>query len=97
MSELLTARAVVATDAAPRYAKQLTSHLGRRLEVRTEPEGDRLVFDEGSCLVVPGPEALELRASASSADALDHVQDVVGRHLERFGQRNELTVTWQTA
>lgn len=97
MSEPLTARAVVATDAAARYAKQLASHLGRRLEVRPEPEGDRLLFDEGSCLLVPGPDALELWASATSADALDRVQDVIGRHLERFGQRNELTVTWQPA
>jgi hypothetical protein len=95
MSEEFTARAVVATEAAPRYAKQLASHLGRRLEVRPETEGDRLVFDEGSCLLVPGPDALELRASATSADALTQVQDVVGRHLERFGQRNELVVDWQ--
>jgi uncharacterized protein len=25
---------------------------------------------------------------------LARVQDVLGRHLERFGQRNELAVTW---
>jgi hypothetical protein len=24
------------------------------------------------------------------------VQDVLGRHLERFGQRNELVVTWRS-
>jgi uncharacterized protein len=27
-------------------------------------------------------------------EALERVQDVLGRHLERFGQRNELVVTW---
>ena len=35
-----------------------------------------------------------LRAQAGDTEALERVQDVLGRHLERFGQRNELVVTW---
>jgi len=38
-----------------------------------------------------------VRASAESTEALEQVKDVVGRHLERFGQRNELHVSWQAA
>ena len=94
MSELRS-RAVVPTGAATRYAKQLVSHLGRRTEVRSEPEGDRILFGTDSCLLVSGPDALELRATAGSAEGLERVEQVVGRHLERFGQRNELIVSWQ--
>lgn len=85
----------VATTAADRYAKQLASHLGRRSEVREDAEGTTLVLTKGECLLVSQPEVLELRASAPTSEDLETVKDVVGRHLERFGQRNELTVVWE--
>ena len=87
----------MATDPSERYAKQLTSHLRRKAEVREEPEGRRVVLGVGSCLLVAGETALELRAEAASAESLERVQHVVGSHLERFGQRNELVVVWAAA
>lgn len=94
---MLTARAAVSTDAAARYAKQLLSHLGRTARVEAiedQPDGGRLVFDYGVCAVVPYGKHLSLDASAADQESLDHVTDVVGRHLERFGARNELAVHW---
>ena len=95
MSDQLIAPAAVETDAAPRYAKQLASHLGRKAEVVEEDAGTRLVLPFGDCLLVPGDSALVMTASASDRESLDRVQQVVGSHLERFGQRNELVVAWQ--
>jgi hypothetical protein len=89
-----TAHAAVATDAAARYAKQLASHLGRKAEVREEPEGPRVVLGGGSCLLVAGATTLDLHAEAGSTEALERVQHVVGGHLERFGQRDALVVVW---
>jgi hypothetical protein len=94
MPEQLTASAAVATDAPERYAKQLAAHLGRRSEIREEDDGTRIVLEAGTCLLRCRPGVLELQATAADADGLDRVTDVVGRHLERFGQRNELNVTW---
>ena len=94
MPDTLTASAAVVTDGPERYAKQLASHLGRRAEVRDETDGTRLVLGAGSCLLVVGDGVLELRAEAPSDDDLTRVTDVVGSHLQRFGQRNELAVTW---
>ncbi len=95
MTDRLTASAVVKTAAPERYAKQLASHLGRRSEVVEEAEGTRLRLAGGECLLRPQGESLELLASAPSAAELDRVTEVVGSHLERFGQRNELHVEWQ--
>jgi 3-oxoadipate enol-lactonase/4-carboxymuconolactone decarboxylase len=92
---MLTSRADVATLAAERYAKQLASHLGRKARVVPETAGDRIHVGTGSCLVVAGAAALELRAEAPDEPSLQRVEDVVGRHLVRFGRRNELTVTWR--
>ncbi|MFF0991373.1 DUF2218 domain-containing protein [Kocuria nitroreducens] len=88
------ARAAVATETAARYAKQLASHFGHKAEIRTEAEGPRIVLTVGSCLLVPGDHALELRAQSETREGLERVQKVVGSHLERFGQRDGLAVEW---
>lgn len=89
-----TSRADVATDNPARYAKQLGSHLGRRLTVLTEDTETRILFDDGECRLICGDNVLHLSASASSQEVLERVEHVVGRHLERFGARAELVVTW---
>jgi hypothetical protein len=39
--------------------------------------------------------ALVMRADAEDAETLNRVKDVTGRHLERFGEKDGLVVTWQ--
>ena len=89
----LRARADVPTDTPSRYAKQLVSHLGRRVEWTTEGAGSTAGIAGGTGVVEVGDGVLRLRAEAPDAETLERVQDVLGR-LERFGQRNELVVTW---
>jgi hypothetical protein len=52
------------------------------------------VLDVSSCLLMPGASSLEPRATASTPEGHDRVEHVVGSHLERFGQRDGLVVTW---
>ncbi|MCW2740926.1 MAG: hypothetical protein JWR45_1348 [Blastococcus sp.] len=92
--ETLTTRADVRTDVPERYAKQLVSHLGRRVEFRVEGSRSTAPIAGGTGIVEVGDGVLTLFAAAPDADTLDRVQDVLGRHLERFGQRNELVVEW---
>ena len=90
--------AVVVTDAPARYAKQLLTHLGRKNRVEPvdgEPDSGRLVFVDGTGTVRPQDGRLVLDADAPDADGLAHVEDVLARHLERFGARRELAVSWQ--
>ncbi|MEU4659165.1 DUF2218 domain-containing protein [Streptomyces sp. NPDC023723] len=88
-------QARVATDRPHRYARQLAAHLGRR--VRTDwdeaaAEG-HLVFPDGTGTLVATEGALLLTVEAP-ADRLARLEDVVGRHLVRFGARDELVVAW---
>ncbi len=94
MPSPLTARADVVTDAPARYAKQLLSHLGRRVEFVTEGAASTAELAGGTGRVVVGDGVLTLLAEAPDAEALARVQHVLGSHLVRFGQRNELAVTW---
>lgn len=95
---MLQSIAVVATDAPERYAKQLLAHLGRKDTVETigwESGGGQLVFAYGIGTVRPEAGQLVLEAEAPDEDSLAHVEDVLARHLERFGARRELVVTWE--
>jgi hypothetical protein len=84
----------VATDAAARYAEQLVSHLGRKVPVGETETATRLTFEFGTGDLRAEAEHLVLTATAPDDEALARVEDVLGRHLERFGQRNELAVSW---
>jgi 2-iminobutanoate/2-iminopropanoate deaminase len=89
--------ASVATDAAGRYAKQLLAHLGRKNAVDPLdgcPDGGRIRFAYGIGTVRPEADRLVLVAAAADAASLARVEDVLGRHLERFGARRELSVRW---
>lgn len=90
----LLSRADVLTATPERYAKQLVSHLGHRVPVESTPDGDLLRFEGGRGLVQIGEGMLVLQAEADDEQALAVVQDVLGRHLLKFGAKQELTVTW---
>jgi uncharacterized protein len=97
---MVTSTAVVSTDAAARYAKQLLAHLGRKAGVEPvdgDPEAGLLRLSAGTGIVRNRGDHLVLEASAEDAEGLALVEDVLGRHLERFGARRELVVTWQRA
>ena len=91
----LTARADVPTEAPDRYAKQLLSHLGRRVSWTTDGNVSTAELAGGTGRVVVGDGVLTLIAEAPDGEALSRVQHVLGSHLERFASRKEqLTVTW---
>ncbi len=90
--------ATVATDRAARYGKQLVAHLGRRATAEWDEQAGTgwIDFGETRAELTAGPEALDIRLSAAP-DAVARMKDVVGRHLVRFGARDELTVQWVRA
>jgi hypothetical protein len=95
---MLRSIAIVSTDAPERYAKQLLAHLGRKDTVETvagERQGGRLVFAYGTGTVRPEDNRLVLEAVAEDVESLAHVEDVLGRHLVRFGAKRELVVNWR--
>lgn len=98
---MLVSTAIVTTDAPARYAKQLLSHLGHKVTMEPLPDqpapAGRLVFAYGIGTVLPLNGDLVMRAAAANAEALARVQDVLGRHLLKFGARRELVISWQPA
>ena len=83
------------TDRGERYRKQLASHFGNKVEVTESPAGTVLAWAfGGTTTLIVEPGALVMLAAADDAQTLDQVKDVTGRHLERFGEKDGLVVTW---
>ena len=85
----------MATDRPARYAKQLASHWAARGET-SEVDGATVMNWHDGRVIVMRPEDGGLRVEVSVPDEsdLERFSGVVARHLERFGQRDELTVVW---
>ena len=94
-STTLQSRAEVVTDVPARYAKQLVSHLGRKVEFVQDGDTWTAHVAGSVARITVGDRVLVLQAEAPDLDGLARLEGALGNHLERFGQRNELSVTWQ--
>ena len=94
---VITSRAEVPTDTPDRFAKQLIAHLGRKLDFATEGATSTTTIGEATGQILVGDGQLTLTATGVDDEAVTRVEHVLGSHLERFGQRTELTVTWPRA
>lgn len=90
----ITSRADVTTDTPARYAKQLIAHLGRKLEFTTVGATSTATIGDAIGHIVVADGVLTLLASGDDESAVARVEHVLGSHLERFGQRSELIITW---
>jgi uncharacterized protein len=99
----ITSRASVSTARAARYGKQLASHLSHKRQTTWLDEGQTgdITFPRGRATMSATPSQLDLVIeldpsvpAMEAAGELAYMEDVVGRHLARFGARHELVVTW---
>ena len=54
-------------------------------------------LDRGQWTMRALPGRLAIRAEAADQEDLRRIQDLLATRLEKFGHREHLTVTWQTA
>jgi hypothetical protein len=97
MSSTTTSTAIVKIDRAPRYGKQLVSHLGRR-SVGSWDETRAKGFlniggNEARVTITCTPDVLSI-SIAADASTIATVEDVLARHLKRFSARDAPDVHW---
>jgi len=98
MTASLSSIGLVATTKPAPYMKQLCRHFGHRNEVSFDDRSGTIQLSSGTCrLDASAPAQLVLEATAADAESLARLCDVIGGHLERFGSRDELAVSWSAA
>jgi uncharacterized protein len=85
----------VATEKPAPYMKQLCRHFGHKVDVTFDDERGSIALAMGRCrLDASRPGILQLHVEAEDAAGLERTQQVIGSHLERFGRRDALSVSW---
>ena len=90
--------AVVPIERPARYAKQLASHIGHRVEVTSRDDGYDVAFTDGTGRIDVAETSLTLTATSEDSAVLERIKDVLGRHLLQFTTRlPDVTVEWHDA
>lgn len=83
----------IATPLASRYLQQLCKHFAHKMPVEFTPEHGSIALRSGTCVLDAEAEHLVLRVEAPD-DALENLQDVVKKHLERFAWKDVPEIDW---
>jgi hypothetical protein len=93
-SAQISSRAEVATDKPVAYMRQLCKHFGHKVDASFGDDSGYIQFEFGRCELDTSDRTLKLEVSANDAESHQRMERVIGSHLERFGRRDELSVTW---
>ncbi len=92
---MLHSESRVVTEKPTPYMKQLCKHFGHKVEVAFDDERGSIAFAMGRCeLDATQPGVLLMTATADDDESLERTRNVIGSHLERFGKRDGLSVSW---
>jgi hypothetical protein len=95
-STMPTKSGSMATDRPARYAKQLFGHWSERGPVTEEDGATVQHWKDGRTITLrPEDGELAIELSVPADGDVDAFAEVVARHLERFGTREELSVVWE--
>ncbi|WP_061963015.1 DUF2218 domain-containing protein [Demequina aurantiaca] len=95
MTIAITGRA--ATERAPRYLKQLCSHLGEKLDVEFDKSGGTVRYQDVTAQLTPTDTTLEIAISGVEQLNFYRAMGIVAGHLEKFGAKDGLQVDWDDA
>jgi hypothetical protein len=94
MTSTLTSVAAVATEKPVPYMRQLCKHFGHKVDASFGDDHGYIQFEFGRCELQARDGELDLTVTAADEESRERLRRVIGSHLERFGRRDELTVSW---
>jgi uncharacterized protein len=94
MTTTLSSQATVSTEKPVPYMRQLCKHFGHKVDAVFTDDSGYIDFEAGRCDLRAGDGELLLTVTAETEENRERLRNVVGSHLERFGRRDELSVTW---
>jgi hypothetical protein len=91
----LASTAAVATDRPAPYMRQLCRHFGHKNEAEFQDRSGWIRFPYGLCEMEVGDGELLITVTAEDVEDRERLQRVMGSHLERFGSRDGLSVSFR--
>lgn len=76
---------------------RLCKHMGHKIPTEFGDAEGSLTFEFGLCKLTATNDTLTMHCNADSAESLEKMQDIMGRHLEQLAWKDEPSITWQNA
>lgn len=94
MTHGLIAETRVETVRASKYLKWLCGHFRIKVPAEYDDWRGSVQFPFGACEMQVQEDALFIRVTAADDESFARVKYVVSDHLERFGRKDAIRVTW---
>ena len=91
---MLVSTSQVPTDRPARYMAQMCKHFAHKNEASYDDTSGRIQFAYGTCILETGDDVLRLRVETDEEASLERLENVVGKHLERFMWRETPKIAW---
>ena len=91
---MVSAHAIVPTAMASRYLMQLCKHFAHKISVDYNAERGRADFPWGICHLTADAGTLTIQCEAPTDEELERVKFVLTDHVQRFGWKEKIEVTW---
>ncbi|MBE2184291.1 MAG: DUF2218 domain-containing protein [Anaerolineae bacterium] len=92
---LLTAEATVQTPNASKILKWLCGHFKIKVPAEYDAQKGHVDFPFGVCEMTASDAVLYIHVAAPNAEAFALIKEVVGEHLEKFGNKESLRADWE--
>ena len=90
-----SSRVEVTTEHASRYLQQLSKHWAHKFETEFTPLSSKIALPLGDARLSANNTSLVIEVVAHKSEDLSVLQDVVQRHIERFGFKETLDFEWR--
>lgn len=90
----MNAETQVKTEIAPKYLKWLCGHFNLKAQAEYDETHGTVQFEFGTCEMQAKGDALWIQVSAEDEESLKRIKYVVGDHLEHFGRKESIQVSW---
>ncbi len=91
--QLLATSEVSMTDPA-HHVKVLGKHFASKVDVDFLSQSTLVIFDEGSCNMIPRERKIEFHCHADNRSNMKDITDTIDRHVNAFFRKKNIGIDW---
>lgn len=91
----MNAKATIATQNAAKLMRWTIGHFKPKVPAQYDETNGRVEFQFGTCSMEATEDELIVTVRAEDASSLTSMKNIVGRHIEKFGIKENIQVAWE--
>ncbi|MEL6524987.1 MAG: DUF2218 domain-containing protein [Chloroflexota bacterium] len=93
----MNAKSVITTKNAEKLMRWTIGHFKMKVPAEYDKTQGKVEFPAGICTMQATTDQLIITVEATTSESLSWLKDIVGRHVEKFGIKENIHVEWENA